>query len=79
MHHMVTRSRSRIPQLPRDIWELIMQYKTEAFRIETGVLSWQEMAGLWAGELEWRDWLEHGYTRHPSNYLTEDQLALLAR
>ena len=73
---MVTRSRSRIPELPRDIWEPILrQYKPEAFRIETGELSWQEMAGLWLGELEWRDWLEHGYMRHPSCYLTEDQLA----
>jgi hypothetical protein len=73
---MVTRSRSRVPELPRDIWELIFKYKTEAFQRDLDDEWHQEMMDSWLGELEWRDWLKHGYMRHPSCYLTEDQLAL---
>ena len=41
MHHMITRSkRSRIPELPREIWERILKYKTQSFRddVETAYI-----------------------------------------
>ena len=60
VHHMVTRSRSRIPELPRDNWERILKYKTEAFQRGLDDEWHQEMMGSWLGELEWRDWLKHG-------------------